>query len=464
MPSSHGCRLTVIPLIAALSACQNVPDVRGGLLQEGPLIEPIKEEEAPARVDAFHLRDDSDVVGLLQEAAARHEDTLFDIARRYDLGFREIRAANPGVDVWLPKEGTRVVIPSRFILPDAPREGIVLNLAAFRLFYFPPPGIDGSRIVITHPIGIGREGWTTPLGLTRVASKVASPTWIPPPSIRREHAAAGDPLPASVPPGPANPLGAYAMRLARPKYLIHGTNKPDGIGMRVSHGCIQMFPEDIKMLFRQVPVGTPVRIVNQPYLAGWQDGVLYLSARKPLEEQAKAWNGSLQPMIKAVEKAAQTPDMPIDWAKAETLARAGHGFPMPISQHSPDMAEENLAASDVQTAPPAPAPVVEELPEAAPPDPTPAVQEPAEPAPALAEMERPWYIQTGSFKIERNAQQLIVRLQQLGPPIPAQPIKSGSFHRVLAGPFANQSEAQENARRIQSGLGADVIVLPPGRI
>jgi L,D-transpeptidase ErfK/SrfK len=454
-----GCRLTVIPLIAALSACQSIPDLRGGLLQESPRTESTQEEETPARLDAFPLRDNSDVVGVMQTATARHEDTLFDIARFYDLGFREIRAANPGVDVWLPGEGTRVVIPTRYILPDAPREGIVLNLAAFRLFYYPPPGRDGARIVITHPIGIGREGWTTPLGVTRVASKVANPTWSPPPSIQREHAAAGDPLPASVPPGPANPLGAYAMRLARPKYLIHGTNKPDGIGMRVSHGCIQMFPEDIETLFQQVPVGTPVRIVNQPYLAGWENGVLHLSARKPLEEQVKAWNGSLEPMVKVVEKATQAADTPIDWAQAETLAQIGHGLPTPISQGSSN-GEGALATNDIQAAPPSSAPVVQELPI----EPAPVVQEVVDPTPPPAELEHTWYIQTGSFKIEKNAHQMVAKLNELTPPIPAHPVKTGTYHRVLAGPFASQDEANENANRIQASLGTYAIILQPGRI
>ncbi|MEE4145594.1 MAG: L,D-transpeptidase family protein, partial [Halieaceae bacterium] len=185
----------------------------------------------------------NDIVGRVQVAIAQDRDTLPEIARRYNLGYEEIIAANPGVDPWRPGQGTPVVLPTAFILPGGAREGLVLNLASMRLYYYPKAKAGQAAEVITHPVGIGREGWHTPQGTTRIIQKTANPTWTVPASVRREHAAEGDPLPAVVPPGPDNPLGEYAMRLSMPSYLIHGTNKPWGVGMRVSHGCIRMYPE-----------------------------------------------------------------------------------------------------------------------------------------------------------------------------------------------------------------------------
>jgi L,D-transpeptidase ErfK/SrfK len=216
------------------------------------------------------------VVGELRHVPTRHEETLLDVARQYHVGFRELRIANPGVDPWLPGEGTQVILPTRYVLPDAPRKGIVVNIPEMRLYYYPEPRRGEPAKVITYPISVGRRDWNTPLGVTRIVRKVKNPSWRPPKSIREEHAARGEPLPAVVPPGPDNPLGDYALRLGLPGYLIHGTNKPDGIGMQVTHGCIRMFPEDIESLYRQVGVNTPVRLVDQPFKAGWRAGELYL--------------------------------------------------------------------------------------------------------------------------------------------------------------------------------------------
>lgn len=286
----------------------------------------------PVLSDQFALpSDETDVIGKLQVVYARYEDTLADFARDYGLGFDEIVAANPGVDPWLPGEGTKVILPTQYVLPDAPRKGLVLNLASLRLFYYPKPEADGRQMVITHPIGIGREGWRTPQGKFRITQKLENPAWRVPSSIRREHAAMGDPLPSVVKAGPDNPLGAYAMRLNRPQYLIHGTNKPYGVGMRVSHGCIRLYPEDIARLFPEVPVGTRVRIVNQPFLAGWLDGSLYLEAHEPLSEQAKRWKGSHKPMKKVVaKKVVDRPEL-VDWDRARKIAQAGLGIPFSIS-------------------------------------------------------------------------------------------------------------------------------------
>ena len=227
---------------------------------------------------------DSDVIGQVKVIYAAKDDTLVDIARQQGLGYDEIVHANPGLDRWAPEEGTPIVLPTRHILPNAPREGIVLNIAEMRLYYYPKGNSDTERVVITYPVSIGRMDWKTPMGLTKVVAKDVDPPWRPPATIKAEHAAEGDILPDVVPGGPDNPLGRFAMRLGVPGYLIHGTNKPYGIGMRVTHGCVRMYPEDIERLFGMVPVGTPVRLVDQPVKVGRLNGALLLEAHEPLEE------------------------------------------------------------------------------------------------------------------------------------------------------------------------------------
>lgn len=244
-----------------------------------------------------------DVIGAVTTVQTTYEDTLLDIARRKSIGQEQMERANPNVDRWLPGEGTQVVVPSHYILPRAPREGLVLNLPEMRMYYFPPRKPGQPAQVQTYPIGIGRMDWATPLGTTKITGKVKDPTWTPPESIRREHAAKGDPLPRVVPAGPDNPLGRYAMRLSIPGYLIHSTNKPLGVGMRVSHGCIRMLPDDIERLFPQLPVGTPVNIVNQPVKAGWHGGKLYIEVHPPLEEYPNDRGSMVEEMMLALDDA-----------------------------------------------------------------------------------------------------------------------------------------------------------------
>lgn len=225
----------------------------------------------------------NDVIGALTTVTAREDDTLLDIARRHGLGYEDIVRANPEVDTWLPGEGTNVTLPTRYVLPPGPRNGVVLNLAEYRLYYYPAPEEGKQAVVMTYPISIGRMDWETPLGRTTIISKVRNPSWYVPESILAEHAADGDPLPRIVPPGPQNPLGDYAMRLGLPGYLIHGTNRPDGVGMRVTHGCIRMFPEDIDYLFGRVNVSTAVRIINEPVKIGWNGDELVIEVHETLE-------------------------------------------------------------------------------------------------------------------------------------------------------------------------------------
>lgn len=215
---------------------------------------------------------------------ASREDTLLDIARRFDMGQIEILLVNPIVDRWLPGQGTQVRLSNYRLLPDTPRQGLVLNLPEYRMYYFPPAKPGKPALVKSFPNSIGRVDWNTPLGQTRIVEKIKNPTWTPPASIRAEHAAKGDRLPPVWPAGPNNPLGLFAMRLGIPGYLIHSTNKPFGVGMRVSHGCIRMYPEDIERLFQEIPIGTPVRIVNQPIKVGWNKDTLYIEVHPTLAE------------------------------------------------------------------------------------------------------------------------------------------------------------------------------------
>ena len=267
-----------------------------------------------------------DLVGELRTVRAAHEDTFSDLARIYDLGYEELRAANPGVDPWLPGEGTQVTLPMRFILPPGPREGIVINLPELRLYYYP----KDERRVITYPLGIGREGWSTPTGETVVTGKRPDPPWRPPASIRAEHAARGESLPEVVPPGPDNPLGQHAVYFAMAGYLLHGTNKPYGVGMRVSHGCIRLYPEDIAELFEQLPVGTPVRIIDEPYKAGWSGGRLYVEVHPPLSETQHAAGASLAPMESALTRVLGEGDPPPDWNRVHAAVAAQRGFPVAV--------------------------------------------------------------------------------------------------------------------------------------
>jgi len=244
-----------------------------------------------------------DLVGAIQVVEAAQEHTLLDIARKYDIGQEQILRANPTVDRWLPGGGTQVIIPSRYILPAARSTGLVLNMPEMRIYYYPKAKPGQPAEVQTYPVGIGRMDWATPLGNTRIIEKKKHPSWRPPASIRKEHAEAGDILPSVVPPGPDNPLGDYKMRLGIPGYLIHGTQKSFGVGMRVSHGCVRMLPEDIEYLFPQVAIGTRVTIINQPAKAGWFGDKLYLEVHPPLEEDQAAREGLADTVMDVLDAA-----------------------------------------------------------------------------------------------------------------------------------------------------------------
>jgi L,D-transpeptidase ErfK/SrfK len=273
------------------------------------------------------------VIGRNSTVVAMHDDTLFDIARRNGVGYEEIVAANPGVDSWLPGDGTEVLVPSRFVLPDTPRRGIIVNVPEHRLYYYPPVKKGEAPVVRTYPISVGKMDWKTPIGTTRIVSKQAKPNWYPPASVLKEHEERGDPLPPVVPAGPDNPLGEYAMRLGIPggAYLIHGTNKPAGVGMQVTHGCIRLYPEHIEELFPLVPVNTQVSLVDQTNKVGWQRGTLYVERHAPLEGTDDARDMDPAVMDAMIAAAAAGHSVEIDWAVARQVFEQATGVPVPLS-------------------------------------------------------------------------------------------------------------------------------------
>lgn len=270
-----------------------------------------------------------DIVGdVFTVQIQRYEDTLNQYAEAYGVGFRELMSANPGINPWVPGEGREVLIPGQFILPPGDRTGVVINLAEQRLFYYQPDG----KTVITYPIGIGREGWQTPLVTTKVTRIVKDPTWTPPASIRAEHAAMGDPLPSVVPPGPDNPLGKWAVRLATPGYLIHGSNKELGVGMRVSHGCMRLYNGDIEAFAKRVTPGTQVRIVNVPVKVGWKGGAMFVEVHEALEEMRTVHvpEAAVADAIHIANRVTQRP-VEIDWVQAKAAAVRRSGLPVRVS-------------------------------------------------------------------------------------------------------------------------------------
>jgi L,D-transpeptidase ErfK/SrfK len=289
-------------------------------------------------------------VGVVQKTRATKEDTLTDIARRFNVGYEEIVRANPGVDPWLPGENREIVVPSQFILPNAPREGIVINAAAMRLFYYPKVKKGESQVVHTYPIGIGKVGWKTPEGATTIVRRQKDPTWRPTAAIIKEHREErGEKLDPVVGPGPDNPLGRFAFYLGWPTYMIHGTNKPAGVGLRSSHGCIRLYPEDIAQLFEMAPVGTQVRVVNQPFLFGWHDGALHIQAFDVLEDDPRDWKKAQakllnKAMAERIQQELKSRKEKIDWDAVSQLSHDPRGIPVSVSG-GPDQLDHIVATA-----------------------------------------------------------------------------------------------------------------------
>ena len=320
---------------------------------------PLEERPVEEPIAANHFVLESpqqSIIGVPQVVFASNEDTLSDLARAYGLGYDELIAANPDVDPWLPGENTPVLLPTQYVLPDVPRDGIVLNIATKRLFYFPAVPEGQATIVKTYPIGIGRVGWETPLGVTTVTAKAKDPHWYVPLSVRREHAELGNPLPSVIPPGPDNPLGHRVLKLEMPGYLIHGTNQPYGVGMRISHGCVRLYPEIIEYLYELVEIGEPVNIVNEPFLMGQLDGEWYLESHTPLEDDVMSPEERLDQLLERNNAETDAGFSDDDLEYARTIAGIASGIPSRLGAHDADeiLARARRVRNNVELDPDAP--------------------------------------------------------------------------------------------------------------
>jgi L,D-transpeptidase ErfK/SrfK len=404
----------------------------------------MKSVPEPARTFPTHLETEiernkfpvargEDVIGRLALIRLETGDTLPDIARHFSLGINAISAANPGVDVWVPEAGERILLPLSFILPDTPRKGIVVNLATMRLFQYKEGGT--SLFVKTYPVGIGTTERPTPTGRMHVARKAVRPSWHVPASIAADHRKKGDDLPAVVPPGPENPLGEYALYLSKSGYLIHGTNKPASIGLTATNGCLRLYPENVKTLFDDTPVKTPVLIVSQPYLIGQRDGVMYLEAHAPPEESAALESEKLYRKLRTVEKKAARA---LDWNKVREVQAEARGIPVPIFELRPGSGKEIAKPVEVKH------------PEAL-------YGKPEIPALRL----QAWYVLAADVPDQMEAQRIAAIINHQGPQIPARVFQKSDRYRVIAGPFHDGSEAKKAAKRLKIDLEIDGIVIEP---
>ncbi len=389
--------------------------------------------EEKVKQNDFLVAKEDDVIGRMAVIKLEKGDTLPDIARHFSLGINTVSAANPGVDIWVPEAGSRILLPLSFILPDTPRKDIVINLAAMRLFYFRK---DGTLLTVsTYPVGIGTTEQPTPMGKMYITRKKFRPTWHVPAVIAKDHRKKGDPLPAYVPPGPLNPLGEYALYLSKAGYLVHGTNKPASIGLRATYGCIRLYPEDIKRLYKNTRVKTPVRIVNQPYLVGQRDGIIYLEAHKPFEESGTAELKKAYANLKNIEKKS---GHTLDWKKVEEVVAEARGFPVPIF---------DIRHGDEKT-------VTETI----------KLRRPDKlyGQPEIPELKKDaWYVLAATLSDKVDALRLAAIINHQGPPIPARVLSSSDRHRVLAGPFSNKGEAKDAAKRLKIDLEIDGILVEP---
>ena len=426
---SRGLRLVALGIsIVLLNGCAVMQRV-----QESAWLAPSHPEKELER-NRFAVARGEDVIGRLAVVRLEKGDTLPDIARHFSLGINAISAANPGVDVWVPEGGERITLPLSFILPDAPREGIVVNLATMRLFQFKGDG-SASQVVSTYPVGVGTRERPTPTGQMYVERKAVRPTWHVPASIAEDHRKKGAPLPAAVPPGPENPLGEYALYLSKASYLIHGTNKPASIGLNATNGCLRLYPENVKILYNDTPVDTPVVIVNQPYLIGQRNGVLYLEAHKPMDDSGAAELEKLHAKLRAIEKQVARP---LDWGKIKAVEAEARGIPVPVFEMV-----QGSAKATVQ-------PISVEHPDQ------------LYGRPEMPELKLDaWYVLAADLRDETDARRIAAIINHQGPPIPARVLSRRDGYRVIAGPFADISAANDAARRLKIDLELDGVLIEP---
>jgi L,D-transpeptidase ErfK/SrfK len=383
--------------------------------------------------NVFSVAKGDNVIGRLGFISLEKGDTLPDIARHFSLGLNGVIAANPGVDIWVPEAREHFMLPLNFILPDAPRKGIVINLAAMRLFQF--KGNNEPLTVLTYPVGVGTEERPSPMGQMRVERKASRPIWHVPASIAKDHLKKGDPLPATVLPGPQNPLGEYALYLSAPSYLIHGTNKPASIGLRATNGCIRLYPEDVKRLYENTPVKTPVTIVNQPYLLGQSNGVVYLEVHAATGELDTAEFDKIYKKLKTIEKES---GRTLDWSKVKKVLAEARGIPVPIFELR--QGSGKLVAEPMEVKHPSELNGRPEIP---------ALKTDA------------WSVLAADVRDKIDAVRLAAIINHQGPPIPARVVSRSDSHNVIAGPFDDIREANDAIKRLKIDLELDAVLIEP---
>lgn len=303
----------------------------------------------------FPLPDDgSTIVGEIRVVTPTPDNTLLDIARHFDVGYDEITNANPGMSVWTPGQGAQVVVPTRYILPPKPWKGIIVNISQRRMYYFPPVKKGQRAEVVTYPIGIAREGWSTPLGETKLVAKYKDPAWFVPKSIREEHRQeSGEELPEYFPPGPDNPMGMLALKTGFPSIFIHATNRPWGIGLRVSHGCLHLYPEDAAEIYPNIPVGTPIRFIDEPFVVGLEKNRWYVASYLPVTEYPVLLSNytrlmaALMPALNQTQNLRPSERVDFDWDRLRWLAENWVSLPHPIQLGMPPVAD-SIAALPVE--------------------------------------------------------------------------------------------------------------------
>lgn len=291
-----------------------------------------------ASAELFNLPvDGSTVVGHIRVVVAGTDNTLLDIARRSDVGYHEITGANPEVDVWTPNAYDKIVIPSQYILPPKPWRGVVINVSQRRLFYFLPVEKDKPAQVVTFPISIAREGWSTPLGETKIIGKYKDPGWFMPKSIQAERRQEGETdFPTYFPPGPDNPMGMLAIQLGFSGIFIHGTNRPWGVGMRTSHGCLHLYPEDAAMVFPLISAGIPARVIDEPVMVGIRAGQLVVASYEPVMEYDTTTNLSTRTMMALspwLDEQINTTghSYQVDWNRVQNITETVNVVPLSIA-------------------------------------------------------------------------------------------------------------------------------------
>jgi len=281
-----------------------------------------------ATIYTLPINPEDNIIGHTYTVRSVKGDTLRKMAKEYSMGARELQQANAQYEVdQIISPGKTILIPAMFILPPGPREGIVVNLDEFRLYYYLPGGTQ----VLTVPAGIGKDDWNTPIFTGRIVKKKANPEWNVPKSVYEYNKDKGLILPRVMPAGPDNPLGQYALYTSRPGYLIHGTNRPLGVGDRVSSGCLRLRADDIEQLFELAPVRTTIRVTMTPYKIGYRHDKPYLEAHQPLKGYDEIYQTSLTPLISAV-LLNDREDFEINWNHIYLIAKQHNGIPQPIME------------------------------------------------------------------------------------------------------------------------------------